>query len=111
MSLLTLVTAQFQDLNLKENFSRIVSYIEMHSMLHGFKFIQFETTEAVDNFKIKHGLGYIPEDLVRLKVIGGIVTFHREDFTTDYIVISTTDATKVRMLAGSFHGSAKQGLL
>lgn len=112
MSLLTLVTAQFADLNLKENFKRITDYIEMHSLLHGYKFLQFEIDEATESLSIKHGLGYIPQDIIRLKYIGdGQLKFHRELFDAQSIVVGSTGPCKVRMLIGSKAGSTKQSLL
>lgn len=111
MSLLQLVVAQFKDLNLTENFRRIVDYIETHSLLHGFKFVQFEFDEAVSEVRIKHGLGYVPQDLIRLKFSGeGHIQFHKTDFDAESIVLSCTAPCKVRLLVGSYNKSPKQSL-
>jgi hypothetical protein len=111
MSLLSLVTAQFADLNLKENFSRIVAYIEAHSVLHGFKFVQFELNAGDSHVKIKHGLGFVPDDIIRLRLLGDAhITFHRDKFTTDSLCVSSSGHVKVRILVGSFHSAEKQTL-
>ena len=101
MRLLQLVIEQFDDLNLTENFKRIVDYVQFHSLLHGFKFVDVTFTEAVTGYKIKHGFGAIPLDVVVLQG-GEFVTPTFASFTSTDIVVTVTGACRFRAFVGSY---------
>lgn len=67
------------------------------------QFYEREYTSAVTDAQIKHTLGGVPKDIILTSKIGaGSVTFEYEDFTKDFIVVSTTGAAKIRFFAGTF---------
>ena len=70
--------------------------------MSGFKFFTLELQRAETNYKFKHGLTFIPQDVIITSTIGsGLVTLNYELFDKTYIDLTTTNAVKLRFYLGS----------
>lgn len=101
-----LVTTEIQDIHVRRNFEALKAYFEEQNQLLDFKFVEMNFTTDVSLVKIRHGLKIAPRDLIRMEVTGpGTITFHRGLFTEEFIIVSSTAAVHVRLLAGLHRGS------
>ena len=68
-----------------------------------FKAFEVDLEEATANFEVRHGLGFAPKDIIQTSAIGsGSVTWNYTLFTKEVVVLTVSNAVKVRFLAGSF---------
>lgn len=68
-----------------------------------FKAFEVELEGAASHFEVKHGLGFVPKDIIQTSVIGsGSVTWNYALFTKEVVILTVSNAVKVRFLAGSF---------
>lgn len=68
-----------------------------------FKFFEIELTIAVTNFKYRHGLGFIPKDVIQTSLIGaGSIVWNYSRFTKENLDISTTGPCVVRVFIGAY---------
>lgn len=90
---------------MKELLTRLVEYFRNQNQLQDFKHIEFETDAAVTNLKISHGLGFVPKDIVRTKLVGvGSLTFNHDQFDTSFLDVTTTGAVRFRGFVGTYIG-------
>jgi hypothetical protein len=93
-----------KDAVLRENFEILQEFIRESSPLLGFRFVELTFDKAVTNFKYKHGLGFVPKDILQTSKTGvGVVTFNYSEFSADSIDISVTGACVVRFFAGTYN--------
>lgn len=68
-----------------------------------FKFFTLDLMQAVTEFKVWHGFSFTPIDIIQTSAIGpGVITWLYSKFDREYIYLTTTDAVKLRFLAGRF---------
>ena len=68
-----------------------------------FKLFYIEFTQAETNKSVPHNLDFVPDSIVQLSLTGaGSVTFNYTSFDKDNLDLTTTDACKVRFLAGKY---------
>ena len=92
------------DQAVKDAFRRVLQQLNAIPQIKGtWRFIEIPLTAAVTNRRITHGLGFRPKDVIHLSNSGGAtVTYHYDSFTRDYIQITTSAATTIRALVGSY---------
>ena len=94
---------EIQDVYIRQNFSNLFDYFSNQNQLLDFKFFDLSFPEAEENYKLQHGLGVVPQDLIVTKISGaGIVKFNRGKFTKDELDITVTGPSKVRFFVGSY---------
>lgn len=101
-----LVTSNIEDLKVRE------ALIDLNGSLRtdpfassDFRFFALDLTQAVTEYKVRHGLSFIPTDIIQTSAIGpGVITWLYSKFDREYIYLTTTDAVTVRFLAGRFKG-------
>jgi hypothetical protein len=70
-------------------------------LLGGYEHFVVTTLKAETNLKLPHSLGFQPKDIIQTALSGGTVTFHYDQFTTSYIVLSTSAPITVRFFGGT----------
>lgn len=96
---------QISDRILQRNFVALQEYLRLQSLLEDFKFYEIIFDSAQTNFRYKHGLSFIPKDLIVTRIVGeGNVTFNFDDFTTDELDMTTDGACEIRFFAGVYSG-------
>lgn len=105
MTEIDLILKEIQEKHPRENFARLKRYLNEEAIiLHGnWKLYEKTFDSAVTNFKMAHGLDFIPTDIIRLSEIGDRnVYFNFDKFTLKNFDISANGAVKIRFLAGSY---------
>lgn len=102
MSKLDLILKDISDVYVRENFFRLKKFFDPVPFLQGdFSFFEIEITKATDNFALRHGFKFIPEDVFVLSVIGNHnFYFIYDSFDRDNIYIHTEGACVLRFLVG-----------
>ncbi len=88
-----------------ENFRRLQRYFDGFTPLEGFTCLSFELPAGASQVKIKHGLTYVPKDVILSRLIaqsGVKLTVHHGLFDRDNIVVSASGALKARILVGTY---------
>lgn len=97
-----LFVKEIQDQYLRSNFQNLFQYFLDQNQLLDFKFFDLTFSGAETRRRVPHGLNRIPSDLIRLQVTGpGKITFHRADFDSQYLLLSSLGEGRVRFYAGS----------
>lgn len=101
---LDLILKDIQDQFVRENFSRLLRFINDQTILNGvWKFYIIEVSKKVDLFKFKHNLKFIPKDVIVLSIDGDKnVDFRYDLFTNEHIFLSTEGACVIRLLLGRY---------
>lgn len=96
---------EIEDPMVRDNFQRLQRSLGEFAILKGkWRFIDLTFTAAVTDYRYPHGLGFIPKDVIQTRLTGaGSLTWNYDDFTRDYIYITTTDACRVRAFVGSYY--------
>lgn len=97
-----LILKDIRDPHVRENFFRIQNFIKNQVLFEGdFKLFDITIDKKVDSFKVKHGLTFIPADIVVVSVDGDFNYYFRfKDFDKDFIYITTNGPVRLRFLAG-----------
>lgn len=104
MSELELILKEISDKWTRENFSRLLRYIDSQVILDGnWKVFELRFDSSVSNFKHKHRLDFVPQDIIVLQVIGNRnVEFNHDLFDKDDINITVSGPVYVKFLAGRY---------
>lgn len=88
----------------KDLIFRVLYYLERNPLLSfGFDLKEFTISAAVTNTPLSHGLGYAPKDIILTSKTGaGSVTINYDLTDKTYIYVTTTAASKIRLLVGSY---------
>lgn len=83
---------------------KFLQYIDKNPLLsYGFDFLEYTFTTAVTNLEVAHSLGYAPKDIILTSKTGTASVTINYDLTTDkYVYITTSGATTIRLLIGSY---------
>ncbi len=105
---LTLLIRDIADRYVRENFQAIDRHLRGQKILSpNWEFVKINVTVAVTNFKIKHGLGAVPKDVLQTSLVGaGSLTWNYNLFTTEYLDVTTTGACTARAFIGSHEDGA-----
>lgn len=104
MSELELILREIEDKHTRENFARLLRYVQEEPILQGnWKLHEYFTDKAVTNFRMEHNHGFVPSDIITLSVVGDRNwQFNYDKFTKKHLDITTAGATKIRFLSGSY---------
>jgi hypothetical protein len=92
-----------KDQRVRESLQWMYEYMLAEPLLKGkFDFFEITTKGAVTALKIPHNLGFLPKDIIKTSEIGGTTAFLYSQFTTQYVVITTSAALTVRFYGGSY---------
>ncbi len=101
-----------------ENFRRIERFVEELPALVGFKALQFSLVVGREPVKLKHGLGFVPQDAWVTRLIapsGTKLHVHFGLFDRDTITVSASgtgaDVLKGRLLVGSLPAAGEAQVL
>lgn len=106
---LSLDLESVKDTILAENLRRIKEYVKSSPLLLGdFKFREQTFNQAETAFKIPHGLGFLPNDIMVSSVkwtgTAGTVTINYSSTDATNFYVTITQPGTVRFLVGSFRG-------
>lgn len=98
------------DFYARENFKKIETALNEQNALSGFRFFEIQATGPVTFAKFYHGLGYVPQDIVRTRLTGtGILTFDYDQFDSKFLVYSTTAECELRFFVGTYGAGGVNG--
>lgn len=102
--MLNLLLKEIEDQYVRENFKRILSFVETATTLQGeFKFFEVDIAAASSPFKLRHGLSFVPKDILVTFVEGDHrFYFEYQNFTNEEIWITTLGPARIRFLAGRY---------
>lgn len=100
-----LLSKEISDIFVRENFSRLKRLFEQLQILDGnWNFYDIEITAAGSAHPVKHGLDFIPRDIILLSVSGNQgVFFDYHLFNEINIYITTQGPARIRCLVGLFN--------
>ena len=94
---------EIQDDVVRHNFELLKEYFENQNQLQDFVHLVISIDSAQTNVKIRHGLGFVPRDILRTRKTGsGNITFNRSLFTDQLLDITTTGAVEFRGYFGRY---------
>lgn len=97
MNILKLITKEISDPYVQENFDRLNRYFRDLRNLLGFQHFVIEVTEAGDNLKFPHNLGFQPKDVVLTSQIGdAVIQFNYALFDKTNLDLSVVSGTPTR---------------
>lgn len=100
--MLDLILKDIQDPYTRENFFRLRRFLSNQVIFDGdFKLFDVSIPQQDANFKVKHGLTFIPADLIPLAAEGNYNYFFKyQDFDRENIYINAKGPVRLRFLAG-----------
>ena len=107
--MLDLILKDIEDIYSRENFFRLRKFIAQQVLFDG-DFTLFDITIPAKDakFKIKHGLTFIPADIIILSTEGDYNFYFRyQDFDRDNIYVTANGPVRVRFLAGKLKDQVK----
>lgn len=101
---LNMILDFIEDRYVREALENLTQYLRKEPFIDTeWQFFEKEYTAAITDDQIAHTLGGVPKDIILTSKIGaGSVTFEYEDFTKNFIVVSTTGAATIRFFAGTY---------
>lgn len=105
--MLNLIIHLVEDAYARENFQRISDFFKIQNHLFNFKHFEIVFNQAETNFLFRHGLGFVPKDVIQTSVVGaGVLTWNYGLFDSQNLNITTTGACTVRFFVGTYRGRA-----
>jgi len=99
----SLEISRISDPYARANFERLQEYLIAESQLNGFVHMQFNVSSSTSNLKVRHGLGYIPKDVIKTRITGsGTLTLNYALFDTEFIDVSTDGPVLFRGFVGTY---------
>jgi hypothetical protein len=103
-----LLLKEIPDLYVRENFKRLKDFFRQESPLLGFKHFELVFDAAVTNYKLRHGLGFVPKDVIQTSLTGaGVVTWNYSSFDKDSADLTVSGPCTVRFFLGTYNGNKK----
>jgi len=102
MTFPVLLRKEIEDPYVQENFKRLMDYGNANPLDRGnFKFFSIEIPNAVSNFRYRHGLGFVPLDVIIMHNYNNVaVTLNYSKFDSNELDITAAGATTIRCLVG-----------
>lgn len=100
--MIDLIFKDIEDPYVQENFFRLKSFLSDQVIFEGdFKLFDITINRKETKFRIKHGLSFIPADIIALAFEGnGNYYFHYQDFDREYLYVTAHGPVRIRFLAG-----------
>lgn len=91
-----------QDPVVRENFQKLEEEsINALFPSDRWRFVELTFTGAVTGYAYRHGLGFLPKDVIQTSLTGaGSLTWNYSSFTKETVSVTTTGACVVRALIG-----------
>lgn len=104
MAEIDLILKDIEDKSVRENFSRIGRFVRDQTILDGrWKFYEVNIPAAFTGLKLKHGLGFVPNDIIVMSAKGDQnFSFLVQQFTRDHLIVDTQGPVVLRFLAGRY---------
>lgn len=95
---------EIDDVFVRENFKKILSLLNTNPVLNGeFKFFEVDIPAASSPFKLRHGLSFVPKDILVTFIEGDHrFYFEYQNFTKEEIWITNDGPVRIRFLAGRY---------
>lgn len=95
---------EIEDEFAQENFKRLGDYANKFPLFRcNFQFVRVEVPGAVTNFRWKHGLGFVPLDVIIMHNLNNVnVTLNYSKFDSEFLDITASGATTLRCLVGRY---------
>jgi hypothetical protein len=113
MNLPAFILQGLQDDKVRENFSRLLSFLRAETPLQGFQLVTARFTSLGEQ-QVPHTLGFIPQDIIVTQQTGlGILLWNYSKFTATQLSVTVEETaspaspTTVRLLAGTLNRGAK----
>lgn len=106
-----LYTKEIQDLYIRTNFQRLVSYFSAQNQLTNFNFFELVFTDPppLGEQFLAHGLGYVPKDILVTHITGaGKVEFKYANFTNKLVSYTVTGPCRIRFFVGTYWNDSSQ---
>ncbi len=102
--MLRLFLERISDPYTRDQFQKVFEYVRDTAILRGeFKFFSYTFTKAETNYRIPHGLGFLPLDVLQTSLTGaGTLTWNYTLFTDTYLDVTTSAACVVRAFIGRY---------
>ena len=95
---------------IRKNFESLANYFDKNGQFDGFTHLEFTVPNGATQVKIKHGLGFVPKDILITRIIapsGVKLTLHHDLFDSESICVSAgAGDIKVRLLVGTYKNSS-----
>lgn len=107
-----LILKDINDKYVRENFFRLSNFINQEVFFQGdFFFFEIDIPKADPDYKIRHGLNFVPQDVFFLAVEGDHRFYFKwEDFDKEFIHVYTSGPCVIRFIAGRLSEKGRQGL-
>lgn len=107
-----LILKDIEDPFVRENFFRLSNFLNRQVWFDGdFQLFDVTIPEQTDSYKIRHGLSFIPADIIPLAAEGNYNFFFRyNDFDRENIYIRAEGPVRIRFLAGKLLKQVKSRL-
>jgi hypothetical protein len=94
---------EIADRYIREAFQGIVNFIKRHALFRGkWEFVE-HTASSAGTYKIRHSLRSVPKDVIQTSLTGtGSLSWQYNQFTSEYVEVTTTGACTVRAFIGSY---------
>lgn len=89
---------------LRSVFLLLVNQLNRFTFLDAeWSFVEISFDAAVTDYKHKHGLAFVPKDVIQTSLVGsGGVTWSYAKFDSEYLYLTTTGACTVRAFVGRY---------
>lgn len=89
---------------IRENFYRLLKYFNLQPLMNAdFKFFEVDLPKAGTLVSIKHGLNFIPKDIIVLSAIGdNNYYFKYQAFDKTNLYVTNLGPVRLRFLAGNY---------
>lgn len=96
----TLLTREVSDIHVRENFQKLNEFVRT-SLLADFQFFQWPLKAGKQT--VKHGLGFVPKDVLLLHVSpAATITWHHDESTTEKMSVTASSVCTVRVFLGTY---------
>lgn len=103
------ILEDIKDPRVRESLQWMYEYLISEPLLLGkFDFFEVTTKGAVTALKVPHNLGFRPKDIIVTSQIGGTATFLYNQFTAEYVVLTTTAGMTLRFFGGTYESENVQ---
>lgn len=106
--MLDLILKDISDPYIRENFFRLTKFLDSQVLFEGnFELFDISIPQADASFRIKHGLKFIPYDIVTLFVEGDFNYYFRyQEFDREFLYVTASGPVRLRFLAGRLKDKA-----
>lgn len=110
--MLDLILKDIEDPVARENFFRLSQFLNQQVWFEGdFQLFDITIPREYENFKIKHGLTFIPADIIPLAVEGDYnFYFKYSSFDAEYMYVTARGPVRIRFLAGKLSNQIRNKL-